>query len=90
MFIGLSKAFDTLNHNILLDKLKSYNRFKSYLDNRHQYAQIDESNSQHLKIYVAPPRLHSGSAIVSNVYIYIYIHIMSIAILYGLLTEQYT
>ena len=47
---------DTVNQNILLDKINSYgirgivnNWFKSYLDNRPQYVQI-ESKSQHLKI----------------------------------------
>ena len=50
VFIDISKAFETINYNILLDKLKSYeirgivnNWFKSYLDNRHQHVQIDAS-----------------------------------------------
>ena len=44
IFIDLSKAFDTVNHNILLTKLKYFgltedciNWFKSYLSNRKQY-----------------------------------------------------
>ena len=63
VFIDLSKAFDTINRNILLDKLKSYgmrgivnNWFKSYLDNRQQYVQIDESKSRHLKIICGVPQ----------------------------------
>ena len=57
MFIDLSKAFDTINNCIPLVKLNSYgiqdnvnNWFKSYLDNRLQHVQIDESKSLHVKI----------------------------------------
>jgi len=44
-FVYLSKAFDTLNHNVLLNKLYyyrygipgvAYEWFKSYLSNRYQ------------------------------------------------------
>ncbi|MDR2880067.1 MAG: reverse transcriptase family protein, partial [Fusobacteriales bacterium] len=47
IFIDLTKAYDTLNHKVLLEKLSSYgirgitNRwFESYLTNRRQYLEI--------------------------------------------------
>ena len=51
VFIYLSKAFDTVNHSIILKKLEIYGIheknlewFESYLRNRKQYIQIDEKN----------------------------------------------
>ena len=55
IFIDLQKAFDTVNHEILIDKLNHYgirgvsnNWFKSYLSNRTQFVSIQgyESDSK--------------------------------------------
>ena len=52
-FIDLSKIFDTVNHNILLEKLKAYGIqyenlewFRSYLSNRKQIILYDDFKTE--------------------------------------------
>ena len=52
VFLNLTKAFDTVNHSILLYKLEHYgirgivnNFFGSFLTNRNQYVTINNTNS---------------------------------------------
>ena len=52
IYLDLSKAFDTLDHNILIEKLKFYGLtqsaltlLKSYLHDRKQYSQINDAHS---------------------------------------------
>ena len=63
VYLDLSKAFDTLSHNILLRKLKHYgvcdsalNLMKSYLENRKQFVQFDESISEMKAIHKGVPQ----------------------------------
>ena len=61
--MDLSKAFDTLDHNILLNKLAYYGIsgielawFKSYLTNRIQYVEIDSYKSSSLPLNTGVPQ----------------------------------
>ena len=63
IFIDLSKAFDTLDHNILLSKLSHYgitgsanNLFSSYLANRAQYVNFNGQTSDFATITTGVPQ----------------------------------
>ena len=56
IFIDLQKAFDTVNHEILLDKSHCYgtkgtanNWFNTFLKNRYQFTNIKKSSSEKQK-----------------------------------------
>ena len=63
IYLDLSKAFDTLNHSILIHKLKFYGindtaipLFKSYLSNRKQYVEYENNTSDTLLITTGVPQ----------------------------------
>ena len=63
IFLDLSKAFDTIDHNIVIHKLRFYGLdgstlllFESYLSNRRQYVEIDEMQSETLPVKIGVPQ----------------------------------
>ena len=64
VFMDLSKAFDTLDHDILTKKLAHYGIhgtalqwFTSYLTDRSQYVEIEGVSSNILPLYTGGPRV---------------------------------
>ena len=63
IFLDLSKAFDTLDHKILLTKLKYYGIkgnelkwFDSYISNRLQFVDYNKIHSNYLNVTTGVPQ----------------------------------
>ena len=63
IFLDLSKAFDTINHKILIKKLEDYGirgiclkRFENYLENRKQIVKYNQIKSKEMKITSGVPQ----------------------------------
>ena len=75
-FIDLSKAFDCLDHNILLSKLKCYGLndnairlLKNYLSDRDQYVQLGNTKSQLYGILRGIPQGSVMGPLLFNIFI---------------------
>ena len=76
IFVDLQKAFDTVDHNILLGKLKhygiigvAYSWFESYLKDRKQYVSINGYKSKHLAVSLGVPQGSVSGPLLFLIYI---------------------
>ena len=74
--MDLSKAFDTINHDLMLAKLKAYefstytlNRMHSYLKNRKQKVQINNKFSLERNLIAGVPQGSIDGPLLSNLFI---------------------
>ena len=73
IYLDLSKAFDTLDHAILLSKLNYYGisatantLFRNYLSDRHQYVEFSSSQSE--LFHGGASRFDFGAPVISCLY----------------------
>ena len=96
VFIDLKKAFDTVNHALLIDKLEFYGVrspakmwLTSYLHNRKQFVPIDDCKSTLLNVNCGVPQ---GSILRPKLFIWyvndIYVMFQKLSSLYYLQTTQ--
>ena len=85
IFVYLQKAFDTIDHNILLPKLENYeihsvanDWFKSYLSDRRQFISINGFNSNHAVLKHGVPQ----GSVLGPIILLIYINDLDHAIKY--------
>ena len=76
VFIDLTKAFDTVSHKMLLEKLNNYgirgiafNLLKSYLSERSQFVKIDDISSTSKLVHYGVPQGTVLGPILFSVYI---------------------
>ena len=74
ILVDLQKVFDTINHDVLLQKLHAIsflrhtiNWFKSYLSTRSFLVKLENHFSQPASFLWCTPRLYSGATFVFNI-----------------------
>ena len=75
IFIDLEKTFDTVNHEILINKLAYYgfrgvtqNLLKSFLTNRNQYVSVNGFDSEKLDVLCGVPQGSTLGPFISDLY----------------------
>jgi hypothetical protein len=75
VFIDFSKAFDTVDHAVLLNKLERYgvrgvclDFFRSYLNNRHMFVNYNNENSDRYSLHSSVPQGSCLGPVLYNMY----------------------
>ncbi len=96
VLLDLSAAFDTIDHDILIDRLQNYTGiqgqalrwFRSYLSDRYHFVYLNREASQLSPVKYGVPQGSVLSPLLFSLYMYIYIMNIIILILLVILLEN--